>query len=341
MIMAAGMTAAWPFVAAVQPMHLFQPSSLVDMDVAQSSYRDLAARIEAGTEATARKYSALTSNTEGHGKVLYMVYSDSNFYKTRLQWILKTWIAQLPLNSLMVIGDAAPKDAMAVNLHPTSCPAHSHWEGACCKYAEAVILAQKLMERDRTFQWAYFVDDDAYVRTSTLEHALGSQQPEGKHGVVLGTWGCAAHGKCPGMCAGGGYAASFNALHAAVGGSSEKFLQEQMSFCADCERWADIALTQVYKEHGTEHRKLPGLNGWKLSKADFDRSLQMGRPEPLMYHYISSWNQMDMLHRLFHSEPSQTIASADAAAQTVQCVEYRGNKQCALSANAADCPWIP
>lgn len=339
--MAAGMIAAWPLCAAVQPTHTIQPSSLADMAAAQSNSQGLAALIEAGAVATARKYFALANTTEGHGKVLYMVYSDSNFYKSRLQWILKTWVAQLPSNSLMVIGDAAPKAPMAVNVHSTNCPAHSHWEGACCKYAEAVILAQKLMERDRTFQWAYFVDDDAYVRTSTLEHALDSQEPEGEHGVVLGTWGCAAHGKCPGMCAGGGYAASFNALTAAVGGSPENFLQEQMHFCADCERWADIALTQVYSEHGTENRKLPGLNGWKLKKADFDKSLQMGEPEPLMYHYIGSWNQMDMLHRLFHPEPSQATALADANAQTLPCMEYRGNKQCAVSANADDCPWIP
>mmetsp|Transcript_27599 Transcript_27599/g.53252 ORF Transcript_27599/g.53252 Transcript_27599/m.53252 type:complete len:350 (-) Transcript_27599:59-1108(-) len=340
-IMAALIVVACPRCAAVQPLYSLQPSSLAYMDSAQSSYLELAALIEAGAEATARKYFASANVTEGHGKVLYMVYSDSNFYKTRLDWILQTWVAQLPSNSLMVIGDAAPKEPMAVNVHSTSCPAHSHWEGACCKYAEAVILAQKMMKKDRTFKWAYFVDDDAYVRTSALEHALDSQQPEGEHGVLFSNLGCAAHGKCHGMCCGGGYAASFNALTEAVGDSPENFLQKQMNYCSDCERWADIALTQVYKEQGTEMKPLAGLNGWKLSKSNFDKSLQVGQPEPLMYHYIGSWNQMDMLHRLFHPTPGQATASADADTQTRRCVEYRGNKQCAVSATAADSPWNP
>jgi len=301
----------------------------------------LASNIEAGAEETSRRLvqskSNHTGNTSRHGRVLYIVYSDSDFYATRVQWILKTWAGQVPPDSLVIIGDAEPKEPVAATVHSTRCPAHSHWEGACCKYAEAVVLAQKLMKMDRSFQWTYFTDDDAYVRVGQMENALVSQQPPvaGTHGLILGNFGCVAKGCLPGLCAGGGYAASSAAVDRLVNNNVQAFLGEEMQNCARCDRWADIALSQIFHRRGLEMRPLPGLNGWEMSKPCFEKDLT-SENGPLMYHYINSWGQMDLLHRLFLPPPQ--VSDVALRGNTIlgeTCVQFRGNRQCCID----ECPW--
>jgi len=335
---------------AVQAMHTrtndlsWQSSARVQDLLASGA---LASNIEIGAEETSHRLlqskTNHTGNASRHGRVLYVVYSDSHFYGTRVKWILNTWAGQLPRDALVIIGDAEPTEPVAATVHATRCPAHSHWEGACCKYAEAVVLAQKLMKMDRSFQWTYFTDDDAYVRAGQMENALVSQLPPiaGKHGLVLGNWGCVAKGCQAGLCAGGGYAASFAAVESLVRDNVQAFLGEQMKNCGRCERWADIALSQMFYQRNVEMRPLSGLNGWEMSKSCFEKDLASGNG-PLMYHYIRSWNKMELLHRLFRPTPQISAVGLPAnKALGEECVDFHGNRQCAASDSPQDCPWIP
>lgn len=257
--------------------------------------------------------------------MLFVLYSDSRFYTTRLKWVLDTWAKALPEAALVVIGDAAADGKLK--------------EGACCKYAEAVIIARKVLQQDPSFRWVYFADDDAYVRTDAIESAL-AQQPEDTsgHGVVFGNFGCAAKGCTGGLCAGGGYAASAQAVERLVDGNASAFLTEQMHFCATCGKWADIALSRIVLERHIDQQLLPGLNGWLLDKRCFDLSLEAEQFEPLMYHYIRSWNQMEFLHRLFL--PKNRSTSPGPQPRAGSCASYRGNVQCIESAAVQDRPWV-
>uniref|UniRef100_A0A7S4PWH5 Fringe-like glycosyltransferase domain-containing protein n=1 Tax=Alexandrium monilatum TaxID=311494 RepID=A0A7S4PWH5_9DINO len=271
-----------------------------------------ASSVEEGAEATSRLHAASSAAERArHGGVLYVVYSDSRFYDTRLRWVLETWGGGLPTSALLVIGDAAAPASLGAHVHRTRCPPHSHEEGACCKYAEAVILARKLLQRDPSFSWAYFTDDDAYIRTDAMGRAL-ARQPDADdgRGMVLGNFGCANETCVGGLCAGGGYAASAVALRRLVdGGDAGAFLAEQMQNCAKCGRWADLAMTQIFQARGIREEGLPGLNGWQLDKNCFDRSLESADGEPLMYHYVRSRAQMQFLYRLF-AQHNETAAAS-------------------------------
>lgn len=297
---------------------------------------NLAALIKQEVEITST-HQASSATVEGIGKsnVLYVVYSDSLFYDNRLKWVIDTWAKGVPRSSFVVIGDTVPENFSAI-VHKTRCPPHSHEEGACCKYAEAVVLAHKLMQGNPTFQWAYFTDDDAYVRTDALEQALMRQPGDAEgNGVVLGTFGCAGQSCRNGLCAGGGYGANVRAVERLMEESPSVLLQEQMENCARCGRWADVAMSQIFQNRKIEQRPLPGLNGFIRDKCDFDKSLVAN--EPLMYHYVRSWQQMEFLERLFLPQArTQAIVGEDKSAQ---CASYHGNVQCAKSTSSQDRPW--
>lgn len=318
----------------------------------------------------------------GTGKVLFVVYSDSHFYNTRLQWLQETWAKALPRSQLLVIGDQ-PDTGNLTNMRVlgTRCPAHSHWEGACCKYAEAVIAANEVLQADPSFEWVYLTDDDAYVRVHEMEKALVHQPPSvGENGTVCGIWGCATPECTGGLCAGGGYAASSKAVVSMLGSSSAGFLREQMRNCGRCGRWADVAMSRIFLARNIEMRPIDGFYGWKLKKDQFDNSLRSEHVEPLMYHYIQTRNQMVTLHELFSADRATTVralsvsahaetdyvseqdkllptlpslvepdgalvarpdASALALATSALCATWRGHRACAESPASEDTPWIP
>jgi len=295
------------------------------------------------------------------GRVLFVVYSDSKFYETRLKWVTNTWARDVPQESLVIIGDAPYTGAGQVRARKvvaTQCPAHSHWEGACCKYAEAVIHALEIMREDPSYEWAYFTDDDAYVRHASIENALMQQQEPSGRGLLLSNIGCATK-QCTGICAGGGYAANRRAIVDVVEGAiganqpganaSQAFLTEQMQSCSQCERWADVALAQLYKRRGVELRPLEGLYGWRLPKDKFEASLT-NAVEPLMYHYIQSEQQMQFLDGLFGNNTRQVAQTAPSTTQvvgaihqpqTAWCSNFHGEHACGQEGVAASVPWGP
>lgn len=261
--------------------------------------------LEAEYQRKAISFLSISSETNAHigtdahvgDNVLLIVYSDSHFYNTRLKWAKDTWIKQVDPAHLVVIGDAAAGPDFGVQVHETKCPPHSHWEGACCKYAEAVIEANKRMQQDPSLGWVYFLDDDTYLRPATLATQLAKLSPSPGHGRVAGYWGCGSSGK-DGLCAGGGYAADREAISRMVNESPADFLREQMSYCSTCGQWADIAMSQIIKNRTSiDVEFIPGVYGWKLNKDDFYLSLHSS--EPVLYHYMTNEAEFQFLHTLF------------------------------------------
>jgi len=293
-----------------------------------------------------KKLTAPMSNITGkdHGQVLYLVYSDSRFYNTRMEWVLETWGKYVPRSAFTVIGDS-PFNSSRAKVIATTCPPHSHEEGACCKYAEAVIYAHQVMQQDKRFEWAYFVDDDTYVRPAALEQALASvpPNPAGK-GQVLGNLGCRSE-PCSGICAGGGYAASRRAVELAVGADANAFLQEQMGNCRKCGRWADMAMSEIFHSRQIPITTIPGLYGWKLNKWDFDKTLALAN-QPLMYHYVQSESQMMVLDGLFgHNQSNSTyysnyVESDFDEPDRTMCSTYRNRTICSTSSDPVNTPWL-
>jgi len=95
-------------------------------------------------------------------------------------------------------------------------------------------------------------------------------------------------------------------------------------------------MSQAFIQRQVEQRPLAGLNGWQLDKSCFDATLSATAFEPLMYHYIRSWRQMEFLHRLFLMN-SQTEHPDD---QATDCAAYQGNVQCAATTDPLDRPWV-
>jgi len=288
-----------------------------------------------------RSFLQVDDSPSSAGRVLYYVYSDSRFYDTRLRWVLDTWAQKVPQGDLTVIGDAPfAGNTSNARIVSTDCPKHSHWEGACCKYAQAVRQAHAQMEEDHSVQWAYFVDDDAYVRPEVLEQALAKETDLEDRGVALGNLGCTTPLCSFSICAGGGYAANRRAIYKAIGDSDTTLQASEMVNCARCDRWADAAMTQVFLEKKIELRPLQGLNGWKLTKTKFDHSVQ-AEFEPIMYHYIQTQSQMQFLHHMFAGAEAGYASSDPSAVDTEQCTTYHGERECALSDDPKDTPWVP
>jgi len=330
------------------------PNSLVEHTKIQNFIRylkDLDRRHAKDRQLKLQQFQESVVGDPAPAKVLYVVYSDSSFYNTRLRWLRETWGATLASDELMIIGDGEADPELGLRVHSTRCPPHSHWEGACCKYAEAIIEARDAFERDSRLQWVYFSDDDAYVRTDAMAEALAiaeleasASAPVDRAGLVFGNWGCQTETcQSPSLCAGGGYAADRRAVMTLVGDSAADFLTDQMRNCRKCERWADIALTGIMQERHLVMRSLAGLFGWRLTKVDLDKSMADERDEPLMYHYIRTDNQMRLLHAVFAPQANGTRSSAeepqDEEARRARCLTFRHTRRCSLSSKMQDCPW--
>jgi len=287
---------------------------------------------------TARRVTSL-SNTSSRqpAKVLYVVYTDSAFYDTRVQWIRNTWARKVAPNSLVAIGDIAASNK-GIPIRGTKCPVHSHWEGACCKYAEAVIEAEKMLSQDPSYEMVYFTDDDSYVVPQNMETELGQLLPDtSPHGSVFGFWGCAAKQCVNALCGGGGYGATSKAVKSLVGLSAADFLRDQMNNCNKCDKWADVALSQVFDARNINKVQLHQTYGWRLKKESFDKSLET---PPLLYHYIQQQNQMYALDKIFTERVAAKLqVGAVVKFDPKLCVKYQSEPVCIHTESPLDLPW--
>jgi len=293
-------------------------------------------------------------NTTG-GKVLFVIYSSSQFYDTRLKWARETWAKNLDASQFVIIGDGkATTELSGAYVHQSRCNPSDRAMEMCCKYAEAVIVAQTMMWQNPDLHWAYMADDDSYIRASALQGAL-LKQPHTRprdRGVVLGNYGCVTSNCSDLLCGSSGYAANRWAIDIMAAGDPAGFVQEVMQSCNRCGgdavynrgRWGDAGLSEVVKGRGIEQRKLDGIYGWMLDKSCLEFSLENDN-EPLLYHSIRTKPQFEFLHRLFAPVEEQTgsWAASNGAGAALDglggCVEFQGNVQCAASRSEQDRPW--
>merc|ERR1740117_2338835 len=165
------------------------------------------------------------------------------------------------------------------------------------------------MQQDTSLAWVYFIDDDVYARPEAIAQFLTGDHDDtagspgnASNGLVRGTFMCGSNGCGQGLCGGGGYAADRRAVEAMLSDGPLDFMQKQMENCNKCNRWADLAVFQFVLDKNITMGPLPGAYGWRMRKGEFDKSLERGSPEPLLYHYVQSEQQMSFLHSLFEPE---------------------------------------
>jgi len=285
----------------------------------------------------------VSNGTVSMDDILFGVWTDSLFYDTRLAGILDTWGKEIPAGHFMAVSDKkrevpefemdgpATSHLPGTDVEETKCPAHSHWEGACCKWAEGIILAQERMEKNPKLKWAFFSDDDVYLRPAAVATALHAK-PSSDKPVAFGVFGCSTPGGCAGLCGGGGFALSKAAVNKMAAKDPAAFLEEQMSMCGKCDRWADQAISMVWKDKGVEMQQMEGLNGWQMKEDDFKAQLTNGNPN-LLFHYEKTPNQLKALHEIFGGKRLLKEEKGP-------CVEYKGHKTCAASYEEDDVPFI-
>jgi hypothetical protein len=296
------------------------------------------------------------NSTKNHGdkpQVLFVIYTDSKFYNTRVRWARSTWAKDLSSSQLVFIGDGkAPADVGAY-VHETRCRPNNRTVGMCCKYAEAVVLAQTMIWKNPDLKWVYVADDDTFIRAAEMEKALLSQPRShpSDRGLVLANWACVTESCSQVFCGGAGYAANRWAIDIMTGGDPAGFIQQLLQNCDSCGGsshgsqgvWGEAGLSEVMKTKGFETRELQGIHGWMLDKSCLEFSLESPE-EPLMYHMIRTKSQMEFLQRLFAPPSEQTGSSVPPGSKVALeglggCVEYRGNVQCAASREQEDQPW--
>jgi len=272
-------------------------------------------------------------------EVLFSVFTDSKFYDTRLDGILSTWAKEIPPNLFMAISDKKREvppgeqrtDLPGMRVEETKCPPHSHWEGACCKWAEGVILAQEKMQKNQKLKWAFFSDDDVYLRPAAIASVLQTQETSAEKPLALGIFGCNTPGGCSGLCGGGGFAMNRAAVQRLAAEDPVSFLNAEMSQCQKCDRWADQAISMVWKDRGVEMRQLEGLNGWMMKEDQFISTLNNG--QTLLFHYQRTKNQMEALHEIFTHERLLTEEKGP-------CIKFDGHTTCAASMKGEDTPFL-
>lgn len=283
--------------------------------------------------------STASTVSSGTDEVLFSVFTDSKFYDTRLDGILSTWGKEIAPNLFMAISDKkreVPAGAKDTNLpgtrvEETKCPPHSHWEGACCKWAEGVILAQERMQNNPKLKWAFFSDDDVYLRPAAIASALQAQEASADKPLALGIFGCNTPGGCSGLCGGGGFAMNRAALQRLAANDPVSFINAEMNQCRKCDQWADQAISMVWKDRGVEMHQLEGLNGWMMKEDQFISTLNHGAT--LLFHYQRTKNQMEALHEIFTHERLLPEEKGP-------CIQFEGHKTCAASMKGEDTPFL-
>jgi len=287
-------------------------------------------------------------------KVLYVIWSGAAYYKSRVRWGMKTWAKGLNASQLILIGDAKYTKLNGVTIHQTTCR-DDHGAGLCCKYGEAVVAARAALRHNPNLEWAYFGDDDAYIRTAAFERAALQQTDRAGVGVVLGgAFGCATTNCLNVLCGGGGFAANRRALELMVGDDPYGFVREEVRRCVQCGPpfgdtkkgdgafpFADAGMSDLIRSRGIEQRWMPGVYPWNLEKSCFDRSLS-SPDEPLVYHAMRTKRQFEVLHRLFAGSSAPKGFNTTAAGVDL-CAEFRGHVQCASvkSHIGLETPWLP
>lgn len=132
---------------------------------------------------------------------LFTIFTDSQFYDTRLKGVLNTWAKELPPSRFMAVSDKKREypdfehdlyeksELPGSDVEETRCP-HGHGKGGCCKVIESQILAQQRMEKDPSLEWAFFSDDDVYLQPNAVAAAVRAEakKAQGVGRQAVGIW---------------------------------------------------------------------------------------------------------------------------------------------------------
>lgn len=241
--------------------------------------------------------------------IMFVVRTQPRSYASKLADLVSTWLEEVSSESLMIASfalsgsfnwSATPAERLQSSLFEFSCP-DNHGEGLCCVEANSLV---ELAHR-RSFDWAFFVDDDAYVVVRNLRRVLARLHVHSNlraEKVAYGTRGC---GRPCGFCGGGGYALSAGAIRAMVGNNASAFVHRYMSECAKIQ-FCDVITGCLAVESGVAVRDLRGLHPWtdghefrSWNMSSLVGLLRVGnRSEcPLSFHYVMGW-QIHELHRM-------------------------------------------
>lgn len=267
-------------------------------------------------------------------QVLFVVVSDSIFYKTRIKWIMETWGQDVPDGALMVVADKKTEDNVPVRLVETDCARGSH-DAGCCKYGHAVFAASERLAEEQSLEWFYFADDDVYVRPDVMKAKLAKRRIT-KWPIAKGLLGC-SNDKCSGICGGGGFLLNRKGLLKLVANETRKsFVQKYMNACSYCSHWGDLAVSTMIKEREIKLENMKGLHPWRLERQKFLDELKSVRA-PFTLHYQKTEGQLQTLYRLFSPSP-KADAARRSAPQTGECAEHDGRRSCTGS-NLQNAPW--
>eukprot|EP00929_Paragymnodinium_shiwhaense_P123323 TRINITY_DN9700_c0_g1_i1.p1 TRINITY_DN9700_c0_g1~~TRINITY_DN9700_c0_g1_i1.p1 ORF type:complete len:294 (+),score=60.27 TRINITY_DN9700_c0_g1_i1:43-924(+) len=279
--------------------------------------------------------------------VLFIIQTGSQFYDTRLRWIAETWGSELNRASVVAIGDKPGGVDNKINIQVTKCP-QNHGEGGCCKIAETIITAYNMMAKNPSLEWMFYSDDDAYIRPDAMQQVLSKEDSAGQNGkgAVYGVVGCYTP-KCRfGICGGGGFAASREAVRTLVeSDGAANLLRKMMQLCKECDEAADVAAGQAMLHQSIKLAYLPGLFGDRFQdKRSFEGSLT-DKDTPLMYHlaHIKSRGQMEFMQAMFHRSVEKYPAFHQGAANSTSqdCASYRNYTVCLNDGRTApdNAPW--
>jgi len=232
------------------------------------------------------------------GRVAYLMPTGDQFYNTRWQWVRDTWGARLPVGATMLaVGDVAGPDVMQ-----TDCKPNDHGLGICCKLAKGL---QHIVRNQRgQFDWVFVSDDDSYVNTKGMRNALAERHhPEEM--TMLGILGCNTDTGCSGFCGGGGIAISSKAAEAMVERGSGDFEEEFLDACGRCNKYGDMAFSEVGKKRGARLMQLSGEHGWRIEPAELNATLssQGCKVTPLTFHYLQAEPEYMQIQDYLTSNP--------------------------------------
>jgi len=254
---------------------------------------------------------------------------------------LDTWGGRISDENLVIISDFGSAEQInGHTLRVTSCPTGWHWSGDCCRWSEALVIANRILQNSpNRYGWIYFMHDGAYVRPWTMGAALNVTPSNDTHGTVLGYYGCDTSKCRGGLCQGGGMATNAVALSRLIDDNETDFMQQHIHSCGTCGRWPTLGLTELCREKNITMDVFKGVFPWRLNKACFDHSLLAKKYEPLVFNNVSTWRQMHFLDDLFQGHLEvQKPTTFPWPDERMRCSSYRSVQKC--SHDLADVPWM-
>ena len=204
-------------------------------------------------------------NSNDTTKILYIIRSIPKYYDERLNMQFETWMKHLNENDDVLVASKNKNHIDKFNLKYSTpiCP-KDYDIGVCCSESNAIVKALKEYE----FDWVFILDDNVYVYPDKVRSIINKYKDN--YNVALGTSGCESNG-VEGLCGGGGYAFSKQALQKIVGKDKndvlkyESFLEEYKISCEKT-KFHDITMGELATKNNIEIIDIPEFKPWGIDK---------------------------------------------------------------------------